>query len=378
MKFFLFLIGCCVFGIGYSQAQTPPAQNPPAPIKPDVKGVPDAPTFKLFLIGDAGEGDTTGATLYDLKKKLLENPQSAVVFLGDNCYVRSLWGLAKLEIGGFDGGKVARRRVMAQLNVLRGYEGSAFFVPGNHDWWNHTNLKRGKKRLLQEAKFIQDTLSHFTSLKKYKKETFLPQDGLPGPVSRDFNDGKTRIIFIDSYRLIIEESRKRHKDTLLLNNFYRDLKKQLTDASSKREKIIVVAHHPIHAKGKHSLPMVFWEKLMRRFADSNTNYPPYNKVATQLDSLLKEHHHPDIYYVAGHEHSLEYFFNDSLHYLVSGAGSRIDHVTYKETDNEKEYFIWNEEGFFEIDFYGRYETVLMYHRKDNQSPMEVHCVAGCN
>src|SRR5207247_58172 len=126
--------------------------------------IPEKPTFKLFLIGDAGEGDTTGATLYDLHVKLLDNPNSAVVFLGDNCYVRSLWGLVKLEIGGFDGGKVARRRVMSQLNILRGYRGWAYFVPGNHDWWNHTNLKRGLKRLLSESRFIEDTLKKFTTL----------------------------------------------------------------------------------------------------------------------------------------------------------------------------------------------------------------------
>jgi hypothetical protein len=338
---------------------------------------PSTPTFKLFLIGDAGEGDTTGATLYDLHLKLLDNPNSAVVFLGDNCYVRSFFGLLKLEVGGFDGGKVARRRVMAQLNILRGYKGFAYFVPGNHDWWNHTNLKRGKKRLLAEQLFIEDTLKRFTTLKNYKDGTFLPSDGNPGPISRDFNDGKTRIIFVDTYRLIIEEGKKRHQDTLLLNSFYRKLREQLTDASKKKEKIIVVAHHPIHAKGSHSFPLVFWEKLMRRFADSNTNYPPYNRTAVRLDSLLKEHHHPDVYYVSGHEHSLEYFFNDSLHYIVSGAGSRIDQLKLESCQDATECEQWNEEGFFEIDFYGRYEKVLMYHRPTNNSEMSVICITGC-
>ncbi len=341
------------------------------------QNTPPAPTFKLFLIGDAGEGDTTGATLYDLHLKLLANPNSAVVFLGDNCYVRSFFGLLKLEVGGFDGGKVARRRVMAQLNILRGYKGFAYFVPGNHDWWNHTNLKRGKKRLLAEELFIQDTLKRFTTLRNYKEGTFLPSQGDPGPVSRDFNDGKTRIIFIDTYRLIIEEGKKRHQDTLLLNSFYRELREQLADASKKKEKIIVVAHHPIHAKGSHSFPLVFWEKLMRRFADSNTNYPPYNRTAIRLDSLLKEHNHPDVYYVSGHEHSLEYFFNDSLHYIVSGAGSRIDNLQLESCQDATECLQWNEEGFFEIDFYGRYEKVLMYHRPSNDSEMKVICITGC-
>src|SRR5690242_922166 len=103
LHIFLIFIGLLLFiSTGFAQSQAPKTTS--------------TPTFKLFLIGDAGEGDTTGATLYDLSVQLRNNPNSAVVFLGDNCYVKSLWGLMKFEIGGFDGGKVARRRVMAQLN----------------------------------------------------------------------------------------------------------------------------------------------------------------------------------------------------------------------------------------------------------------------
>ena len=336
------------------------------------------PTFKLFLIGDAGEGDTTGATLRDLKNMLNDNPNSAVVFLGDNCYLRSFFGFVKLEVGGFDGSKIAQSRVMSQLNILRGYGGSAYFIPGNHDWFNHVNLKMGKRRLLQEEKFIEDTLKNFETLKNHNEGTFLPVDGSPGPVSKEFNEGKTRIIFIDTYRLIIEEGRKRRADSLLLNKFYNELKDQLTDASNKRQKIIVVAHHPIHAKGKHSFPLVFWERVIRRFADSNTNYPPYNKMSVHLDSLLKAHHHPDIYFVSGHEHSLEYFFTDSLHYIVSGAGSKTDVVKSVSCTGNDECLKWNEEGFFEIDFFGRYERVVMYHRENIQSELKSDCISGCN
>ncbi len=335
-------------------------------------------SFKLFLVGDAGEGDSTGATLRDLQIKLRDNSNSAVIFLGDNCYKRMLFGMVHLEIKGYDGGKITRRRMMSQLNILKGYKGFAYFVPGNHDWWNVIALKSGKKHLRKEQLFIEDTLKNFTTIRNYNEGTFLPADGSPGPVSKDFNNGKTRIIFIDTYRLMIEEGRRRHKDSLLLDTFYKELKAQLTDASNKHEKIIVVAHHPIHAKGKHSFPLVFWERLNRRFADSNTNYPPYNRMAIHLDSLLKEHHHPDIYYVSGHEHSLEYFFNDSLHYIVSGAGSKTDRVNLESCTDEGECVQWNEEGFFEIDFYGRRETVLMYHRKDVKSELQVECLAGCD
>jgi hypothetical protein len=336
------------------------------------------PTFKLFLIGDAGEGDTTGATLHDLRVKLLENPNSAVVFLGDNCYLGAFHDKLKVQTGGFDGSEKAQHRVMSQLNILRQYKGQAFFIPGNHDWYNMVNLKKAKKYLLMEEKFIEDTMKTFKALKN-EGNVFLPSHGEAGPVSRNFNDGKTRVIFVDTYRLIIAESRPKKADNIReLTTFYKEIDAQLSDATKKGQKIVVVAHHPIHAKGKHAQPIVWWQSAVRRFSDSNVNYPPYNKMATKLDSLLKTHHRPDSYYVSGHEHSLEYFYDDSLHYLISGAGSRIDKVDYKEKAKEGEYFIWNEEGFFEIQFFGKYEKVLMYHRKDNKSELEVHCLAGCD
>jgi hypothetical protein len=336
----------------------------------------EKPTFSLFLVGDAGEDDTTEATLRDLGIKLHETENSsAVIFLGDNCYRNAMYGILPTEVKGYDGSRITRARIISQLNILDNYRGSAYFIPGNHDWWNYTNLRLGKKALSGEEHFIEDHLKN-SSLKN-RENTFIPDNGNPGPVYREFNDGKTRVIFIDSYRLILEEGGKK-KDTLLLNTFYRNLKNMLAEGSAKKQKIVVVAHHPIHAKGKHALPLAAWETLVRRLADANTNYPPYNRMATHLDSLLKEQHHPDIYYVAGHEHSLEYFFNDSLHYLVSGAGSKVDQVDYKETVNENEYFIWNEEGFFEIQFFGRFERVLMYHRKNAKAKIEVHCVAGCS
>ena len=74
-------------------------------------------------------------------------------------------------------------------------------------------------------------------------------------------------------------------DFVSRDNFYKELKNQLTDATNKREKIIVVGHHTIHAKGKHSLPLVFLERLSRLFADSNTNYLTYTKMCLRLDSL---------------------------------------------------------------------------------------------
>jgi hypothetical protein len=331
--------------------------------------------FKLFLIGDAGENDTSGATLLNLKTKLQTNPNSAVIFLGDNCYKKSFFGLARPEIKGYDGSKITRKRLMSQLAILKGYKGSVYFVPGNHDWWNRVSVKRGKKSLLKEELFIEDSLKNFTTLFNHNLETFLPAKGNPGPVYKEFNNGKLRVIFIDTYRVIMEESKNKNK--ALLSRFYDELKFQLTEASDKHQKIIVAAHHPIYAKGKHSQPITALEKSSKRFAASNLNYIPYRKMASKIDSLLKTFRPSDIYYVSGHEHSLEYFYKDSLHYIVSGSGSKIDRVKYESVENDKECLRWNEEGFFEIVFLDTHEIVLMHHRKDIKSELKEHCVTGC-
>ena len=334
-------------------------------------------TFKLFLVGDAGENDTTEATLKDLQIKLQNNPNSAVIFLGDNCYKRTLYGILKVEVKGFDGSKITRKRIMSQLNILRGYKGSAYFVPGNHDWWNCISIKKGKKHLLAEQLFIEDSLKNFTTLSN-RQDTYQPKNGDAGPVSREFEAGKIKIIFIDTYRLILEELVNKKKNTALLDSFYTDLEDQLKKAAAINQKVIVAAHHPIYSKGKHSQPIKFWHKPIKRFANSNSNYAPNKKIASRIDSLLKKYKNSGMYYVNGHEHALEYFCKDSVRYIVSGAGSKTDKVKFKSQESSNEFLIWNEEGFFEIEFFSDHDKILLYHRKDLKSELQIDCLEGCD
>lgn len=334
-------------------------------------------SFKVFLIGDAGEKEIMGATMRDLKIKLQENPNSAVIFLGDNCYKKTMYGLINIEIKGFDGSKITQKRLMSQLNTLKNYEGSAFFVPGNHDWWNTLSIEKGKKNLLLEQLFIEDSLQKFTSLKNDSNSVFLPRNGETGPISKEVNDGKIRIIFIDTYRMILEESKVKHKKVELIKQFYIDLQTQIALGVSKNQKIIIVAHHPIFAKGKHSQLMPLWQEKKERFANSNLNFLPYKKMALHIDSIIKAANQSGIYYVAGHEHSLEYFFKNNLHYIISGSGSKTDKVKFESTQSKNECVRWNEEGFFEIDFGSVSEKIIMYHRENETAELQANCVGGC-
>ena len=75
----------------------------------------DNSVFKLFLVGDAGENQLTGATLDSLRNKLLDNPNSAVVFLGDNSYKKILWVFPGFK--GFDSSQVTQKKVLSQLSI---------------------------------------------------------------------------------------------------------------------------------------------------------------------------------------------------------------------------------------------------------------------
>ncbi|HMH34221.1 MAG TPA: hypothetical protein VK543_14385 [Puia sp.] len=84
-------------------------------------------SFKVFLVGDAGEDATTGETLKNLGKQLLANPNSVVIFLGDNCYKSDLWGIIPYGFKGFDSSKLTRKKIMSQLDILTNYKGHVFF-----------------------------------------------------------------------------------------------------------------------------------------------------------------------------------------------------------------------------------------------------------
>src|SRR3978361_2353884 len=99
-------------------------------------------SFKIFLVGDAGDHEESGETLINLRKELLYNPNSAVVFLGDNSYKSILWGLIPFGYKGFDSTRNTIEKINSQLALLDQYQGSAFFTPGNHDWWNRLTYER--------------------------------------------------------------------------------------------------------------------------------------------------------------------------------------------------------------------------------------------
>ncbi len=313
--------------------------------------------FKLFLVGDAGDDDLAGETLDSLKANINRSSNSALIFLGDNCY-RNI----PLQYRGFDSSRITQKRILAQLSILKNYKGAAYFVPGNHDWWNTTNFNKGKHHLQMEESFIEKNLALNKTISD-NENVFLPQHGSPGPGIVELDDHKICVLFIDTnWLLLLDEKRTPNNIKQFEKTFYHQLDSVMTTADIKLQQIVVVAHHPIKAHYNLFNRKVKHPKIFTRIKMSLMGYPSYQKMATQLQTIFEKHSR--VIFASGHVHALQYYNTGNVQYIVSGSGSKTIHK--KETNppsNTHEYRIWNEEGFFVLNFENKKTEVQLFHNR---------------
>jgi hypothetical protein len=317
--------------------------------------------FKIYLIGDAGDHLEEDGVLTNLQKELVSNPNSAVVFMGDNSYKDALWGILHFGFKGFDSTRNTMKKIRAQLDILKEYTGSAFFLPGNHDWWNRTTYERGRSKLAMEESFIEKNLKMNTSLANPGK-FFLPANGDYGPEYVELNHRSVRLVFIDTYR-IIQSGIKKRKIPEEEKSFYARLDTVIGQGYVLKEKIIVLAHHPVYSMSPFNRTLKR-PYLFTRIKASSPGFPSYKAMSDGINTVLR--HYPGIYYASGHLHALQYFYKDSIHYIISGAGSKEKILNIKDTRkydaslSVDDFLLWNSGGFFELEFNDETKTTLHY------------------
>jgi UDP-2,3-diacylglucosamine pyrophosphatase LpxH len=329
--------------------------------------------FKVFLVGDAGEVGDNKTTMNSLRQQLAGDAGGVVIFLGDNSYKNALGGLFPYGFKGFDSSTLTKNNILSQLDILKNYKGSVYFIPGNHDWWNLENYKVGKSKLKMEENFVEKNLKNNQSIVN-PDNTFLPKDGNPGPDYVVVNHKTIRIIFIDTYRLIMQDFTKNPSGYQQTEKkFYDNLEQILEEAKQENQKVIVAAHHPVFYDGLDS-ETIRDPYILSRIKASSINFPSYKKMALHIRAILKKY--PGLYYVSGHVHALQYTFPaDGIHYIISGAGSKTLHVSESKIkkhipNRDHEYSRWNTRGFFEIDFYQQSEKIFMYY-EEGQKKTEI-------
>lgn len=306
--------------------------------------------FSLFLIGDAGDDTKQNDVHKTLQKHLEKNQQAGVLFLGDNIYPR-----------GLDGSKDAELKLLTQLSMLKNFKGDWYFIPGNHDWAK--GRWRGYKNILRQAKYInkyaKDSLMEETG-----QTHFLPEGGLPGPITREF--GNTVLIFSDTdwwlHRQFFHKVGRDDTYKKMGVAYFKRLDSILTNIEKQQKIAIFLSHHPIVNYGEHGVnpnkklyySLVNYTPLqlfglvgVNRALNSEMTQPRYARLANSIYTILAKH--KNVIAIAGHEHNLQAIKRDNHLFLISGSGSKLTPLKKKITQKDC-LFAATKPGFAELIF----------------------------
>lgn len=322
--------------------------------------------YTIFLLGDAGEPREGGDPNFKLFGKQLEEAEenSFCLFLGDNIY----------PVGMVNKGHALReeseRRIDDQIALLNNFKGGAAFIPGNHDW--EQGGKNGLEHLKNQEKYIEKHTN--------RDDIFLPENGCPGPVEVILSP-ELALIIIDTQWWLHPHEKPKGKDSPCDARTGQDMMDQLADLLDRNrdKKLIVAGHHPVYSHGTHMgrytlkdhlFPLTALNhNLYIPFPIIGSIYPLYRSVMGNIQDIphprnqeLREKlteiflQHPNIIYADGHEHSLEYSTKDSVHFIVSGAGSKNTPTGKSKVAR----YVDPQEGFSRLDYYKNGDVWLTF------------------
>ncbi len=292
---------------------------------------------RLILIGDAGKLNFGKQPVIDAARQLINknnDKKTTVIFLGDNLYKT---GLPEDFLPGY---QEAKSVLDSQINIVKGTQAKAIFIPGNHDWSDGSihgldNVKR------QEA---------YVNILGDKNILYMPSDGCPGPVKYKVNDDIILILFDTQWFIQkgVKPGIESDCDFKTPEQFYTELDDLI---SSNRDKLIILAgHHTLKSYGIHGgyftlkqhifpltdlnpklwipLPVIGSIYPIARGVfgtPEDMHYPAYENMIGEILKITKGH--PNIIFAAGHEHTLQFIKDSANYFIVSGAGSKHTRVS---------------------------------------------------
>lgn len=316
--------------------------------------------YKMFLIGDGG---APSLERQEPTLKLFEHfvteagEKSAAIFLGDNIYSKGLPdSLAPNRA-------FAEARLNEQLNTVKNFKGRVIFIPGNHDWDN--GGRDGMNAVRRQEKYVESYLN--------RGNTFLPDNGYPGPIDLELMDDDEdprlrkdiRLIILDTQWWLHKYSKPYGETGEYELTDSGDFLIELENILKKRQKdfLVVAAHHPLITLGPHggyTEPSIhlkapifgsiyaFYRKAFGY--EQDTPHFKYKEFSRTLQSMFSLN--DQLIYASGHSHNLQYIpkkgKRETQHYIVSGASAKVNYVS-KGRGSE---FSHQGKGFITLNYYG--------------------------
>jgi hypothetical protein len=304
--------------------------------------VPELPrqnvALTLYLIGDAGDPDSTGEpVLNSLDRELASGGSDRVVlFLGDNIYPK---GLPRPDA---PDRAEAERRINAQLNAVAKTGAIGYFVLGNHDWARFG--KDGWNAARRQDVYVDSA--------GRGRIVLLPGNGCPGPAVVDVAS-RVRLVLLDTQWWLhtgpkpvdLNSGCAAAADDQIVDS----IRSAIRGAGGKL--VVVAGHHPIETGGLHGghfgwkdhlFPLTnFKSWLWLPLPVIGSAYPAARQhgISNQdMGSYAYQHFigvlsrafegRPPALYAAGHDHNLQVIAGGPAKLQVVSGGGIYGHTEH--------------------------------------------------
>jgi len=332
----------------------------------------------LFLIGDTGTDKNYEEVQMYLFEQLKQSIQAAgekasIVFLGDNIYPAGLPDKNNPKRS------KAEKKLNTQLEMLRNISAKPYFIPGNHDW--NMMSAGGMQAVKRQEQYIQQFYEE-------DKIHFYPDNACGDPVVKEI-DENLYYVFIDTQWWLQKwQNENRINEGCNVKSRQQFLKVlQKIFIKHKSDQIVVLMHHPLFSNGEHGgnfsaldhffplrmlntklwIPLPVLGSIMPIYRSiggikQDIPHPLYQQLKNGILDMLTQNNH--VIFASGHDHSLQYFMQNQHHYIVSGAGSKLDFA--KAGGNAR--LVRSAMGYSVVHFYKNGSAWLDFYTVDQNNP----------
>ncbi len=329
----------------------------------------------ILLIGDAGELTKGRHPVVDAAGKLItKDGKTTVVYLGDNLYKT---GLPDNSIPNY---AIAKAPLDSQIRITKDPATNIYFIPGNHDWAN--GGRNGFESIIRVQSYIDILGSNSVKM--------LPRDGCPGPEAVKITDDIT-LIMMDS-QWWLHEYDKPGVESDCPYKTKAEVLTQLEEVLGENEgKLVLFAtHHPFRSYGPHGGYFTLKQHIFP-FTDAMPNlylplpilgsaypltravfgtaqdlkHPFYQAMMRDIEPVIKSH--PNVIYVAGHEHTLQLVQDSGYNYIVSGSACKSNRVS----DSRNTIFASSNTGFAMLQVSKNKNVVASFYGVDGDSSKQL-------